>query len=312
MRGRYLLVLSLVTAVAAGAGWQFWAPGSRALPPERDVARAGAAGAVVAPTASDEGDLLSVAGVSTIEAARGPVAPSAPPQRSRGSVRKQLRGSAGTSRVQVRRPAALSPPPATPKSLSVQESNAPSLSAPSRETSPEGRVRSAPTPLGAGAANLPLAESGGGDGQGGAQAADSSTSADASTAGGHGASPSQPVPDPVSLPTSVHVAPSRLAPPRVIDTAGMEYPGEAFHLALRRQDLGPELAVEGAEGTVALRALVSADGAVRSVEVAISSGSPVLDRAAADAVRRWRFTPATRNGVPIDAYAMLRIRYIVR
>ncbi|HEX4836236.1 MAG TPA: energy transducer TonB [bacterium] len=98
----------------------------------------------------------------------------------------------------------------------------------------------------------------------------------------------------------------------MIDTAGMEYPGEAFHLTLRRQDLGPELAVEGAEGTVALRALVSADGAVRSVEVATSSGSPVLDRAAADAVRRWRFTPATRDGVPIDAYAMLRIRYIVR
>ncbi len=106
--------------------------------------------------------------------------------------------------------------------------------------------------------------------------------------------------------------PARFTPPRVIDTAGIEYPGEAFHLTVRRQDLGPELAVEGAEGTVVLRVLVSADGIARSVDVAVSSGSLVLDQAAAAAVRRWRFTPATRNDVPIDAYAVLRIRYIVR
>lgn len=311
MRGRYILVLGLVTAVAAGAGWQFRVPVSRALPgPERDGARAGAGGAVVAPTASDEGDLLSVAGVSTIEAGRGPVAPSAPPKRFRGSVRKQLRGS-GTSQVPVRRPAPPSPHLASPMSLSAQGSSAPSLSAPSQEPSPEGRARPAPTPSGTGAGTLPPAESGGADGQAGAQAADGA-SPDASTTGGQGGSPSLPVGGLISLPSSVHDIPPRLVPPRVIDTAGMEYPGEAFRLALRRQDLGPELAVEGAEGTVALRALVSVDGAVRSVEVAASSGSPVLDRAAADAVRRWRFTPATRDGVPIDAYALLRIRYVVR
>jgi len=92
----------------------------------------------------------------------------------------------------------------------------------------------------------------------------------------------------------------------------MAYPGEAFYLTVRRRDLGAALVVEGTEGTVALRALVSVDGAVRSVEVAGSSGSPVLDRTAVEAVRRWRFAPATRDGEPIDAYVTLRIRYVVR
>lgn len=81
---------------------------------------------------------------------------------------------------------------------------------------------------------------------------------------------------------------------------------------MRRQDLGSGLTVEGAEGTVRVRAMVRADGAVGLVEVTASSGSPVLDRSAVEAVRRWSFAPATRNGVPLDAYVTLTIRYVVR
>ena len=81
---------------------------------------------------------------------------------------------------------------------------------------------------------------------------------------------------------------------------------------VRRQDLGSGFVVEGAEGIVAVRVLVLSDGAVSRVEIAVSSGSDVLDRAAADAVRRWQFAPAMRDGVPIDAYATLKIRYVVR
>jgi TonB family protein len=93
---------------------------------------------------------------------------------------------------------------------------------------------------------------------------------------------------------------------------GMDYPGDAFRLAVRRQDLGSSLAVQDTEGTVALRAFVAADGTVRSVVVVTSSGSDVLDRAAARAVQRWRFAPATRDGTPIDAYVVVKVRYVVR
>ncbi len=106
---------------------------------------------------------------------------------------------------------------------------------------------------------------------------------------------------------------SRVTPPRVLTTAGMDYPGDAFRLTVRRQDLGSGiLAVAGAEGTVGLRALVLADGTVRDVEVVASSGSAVLDRTAVEAVHRWRFAPAARDSVPIDAYVTLKIRYVVR
>jgi len=93
---------------------------------------------------------------------------------------------------------------------------------------------------------------------------------------------------------------------------GMVYPGDAFRLTVRRQDLGAAAVVQGSEGVVAVRALVLSTGEVRTVDVTGSSGSDALDRAAVDAVRGWRFAPATRDGAPIDAYVTLRIRYVVR
>jgi len=104
----------------------------------------------------------------------------------------------------------------------------------------------------------------------------------------------------------------RLIPPRVITSAGTEYPVDAFRLTVRRQDLGPALAFDGVEGTVGVRALVLADGTVGRIEVSISSGSDALDRAATETVRRWRFLPATRDGAAIDAYVTVKIRYVVR
>ncbi len=92
----------------------------------------------------------------------------------------------------------------------------------------------------------------------------------------------------------------------------MLYPGDAFRLTVRRQDLGAAAVVEGTEGVVGMRALILSTGEVRAVEVTGPSGSNALDRAAVDAVRGWRFTPATRDGASIDAYVTLRIRYVVR
>ncbi|MHB8730907.1 MAG: energy transducer TonB [bacterium] len=92
----------------------------------------------------------------------------------------------------------------------------------------------------------------------------------------------------------------------------MTYPGDAFRLTIRRQDLGAAAVVEGTEGVVEIRALILSTGEVRAVQVTGSSGSDALDRAAVDAVRGWRFSPATRDGAPIDAYVTLRIRYVVR
>jgi periplasmic protein TonB len=52
----------------------------------------------------------------------------------------------------------------------------------------------------------------------------------------------------------------------------------------------------GAQGEVRLDVHVGADGRVLDVRLSRSSGSPVLDRSAMDAVRSWRFEPATEDG----------------
>ena len=49
------------------------------------------------------------------------------------------------------------------------------------------------------------------------------------------------------------------------------------------------------EGVAILEAIITAQGEVDEVRV-LKSASPLLDRAAADAVRQWRYRPATLNG----------------
>lgn len=61
----------------------------------------------------------------------------------------------------------------------------------------------------------------------------------------------------------------------------------------------PAAARRGEEGVVELLIHVAPDGTAASVEVTKSSGHPILDRAARDAVARWHFRPAEQNGVPV-------------
>ncbi len=72
----------------------------------------------------------------------------------------------------------------------------------------------------------------------------------------------------------------------------------------------PRIAVtQRMEGTVMLRVLVGADGVPQEIQIDKSSGHVVLDRAARDAVMKWRFEPGTRNGVPFAAYGLVPIAF---
>jgi protein TonB len=61
----------------------------------------------------------------------------------------------------------------------------------------------------------------------------------------------------------------------------------------------------GIEGTVLLKMRITAQGRVEDVQVARSAGHPDLDESAMEAVRRWRFEPARRNGEPVAEDAVL-------
>ncbi|MBE0530427.1 MAG: energy transducer TonB [Rhodospirillales bacterium] len=68
----------------------------------------------------------------------------------------------------------------------------------------------------------------------------------------------------------------------------------------------------GLEGRVVLRVFVAADGRARSVSVWTASPHPILDEAAAETLRRWRFEPARQAGVPVAAWIDVPITFRLR
>lgn len=62
-------------------------------------------------------------------------------------------------------------------------------------------------------------------------------------------------------------------------------------------------------GTVRVQVVVSPDGSVERMEMAQSSGDRYLDRAAMEAVRRWRFIPAMRNGQPVTGTVVVPLEF---
>lgn len=81
--------------------------------------------------------------------------------------------------------------------------------------------------------------------------------------------------------------------PRVVSRVTPEYPAFAHDA--------------GVEGTVVVWALVGLDGRVD--EVRIQKSVPMLDAAAADAVRGWRFTPALANEHPVRVWVAVPVRF---
>lgn len=68
----------------------------------------------------------------------------------------------------------------------------------------------------------------------------------------------------------------------------------------------------GVEGAVELVLRIGADGAVREVEVLLSSGHAAFDAAALEAVRRWRFEPALADGEAVEDSLPLRVLFRLR
>ena len=80
--------------------------------------------------------------------------------------------------------------------------------------------------------------------------------------------------------------------------------------ALRKVDPAypMQLMRENVAGTVILYAVIHADGSVGGVRV-LRSVDDRIDRFAAQAVARWKFEPATKNGAPVDVEATFQIPF---
>lgn len=68
----------------------------------------------------------------------------------------------------------------------------------------------------------------------------------------------------------------------------------------------------GQQGTVLLRVRISATGQVLGIEVAGSSGHELLDMAARDAVRNWRFQPARQGTSAVEGIVEVPVSFRLR
>ncbi|MCO6457232.1 MAG: energy transducer TonB [Pirellulaceae bacterium] len=87
-------------------------------------------------------------------------------------------------------------------------------------------------------------------------------------------------------------------PHKLATNPAPQYPREAY--------------VRGQQGRVLLEVQVGAAGQVLAVRVFETSGVPLLDQAALDAVRGWRFRPARRAGRAVPFTVTVPVRFSIR
>ena len=68
----------------------------------------------------------------------------------------------------------------------------------------------------------------------------------------------------------------------------------------------------GEEGRAVVRVLVGTDGRVKKVERVSGTDEAFLLATERQALRRWRFRPATRDGVPIESWKTMTVRFEMR
>jgi protein TonB len=90
-------------------------------------------------------------------------------------------------------------------------------------------------------------------------------------------------------------------PPKPKQTGPVKIGGnvQAARIINRINPVYPPLARQTRiNGTVRLHAIISKDGSIQQLEVI--SGHPLLQQAALDAVRQWRYQPTLLNGEPVE------------
>ena len=67
----------------------------------------------------------------------------------------------------------------------------------------------------------------------------------------------------------------------------------------------------GEQGTVVLRVFINTEGRAEKAEIRTSSGYSRLDEAGLDTVKRWRYVPGKRAGVPEAMWFNVPIRFVL-
>ena len=99
------------------------------------------------------------------------------------------------------------------------------------------------------------------------------------------------VPDPPREPVLVEAAPD----PRFAGALQPPYPS-----AMARAEI---------EGKVVVRVLIGVDGRVKAVQPVSATDPAFHEATAAQALKRWRFRPATKDGLAIESWRTMTVRF---
>lgn len=130
-------------------------------------------------------------------------------------------------------------------------------------------------------------------------AASHAAAAPAHSASGSAAQAAADAPPQATAGAALDTVQAALELPRY-DAAYLANPPPAYPLSARRR---------GIEGTVLLEALVDPAGEARDIRLVASAGDAMLDEAAREAVRHWRFVPARRGAEPVEAWVRIPVVY---
>ncbi|MGE3747037.1 MAG: energy transducer TonB [Sphingomonadaceae bacterium] len=120
-----------------------------------------------------------------------------------------------------------------------------------------------------------------------------------------------------SPPPQLVTVPNPPPPPPVVTPPAPATPISVSDLGAKIVDIVPpryplECRRKKQQGTVLLMVVLNADGTVANVRVSQTSGHRPLDKAALEAVRRWRWSPTVRDGEPVMVQGLVDIPFILK
>jgi protein TonB len=86
---------------------------------------------------------------------------------------------------------------------------------------------------------------------------------------------------------------------------------ESRYQSLLQPPYPPEEQRAGNSGRVVLRVLVGTDGRVKQVEKVSAASDAFFAAAQRQALGKWRFKPATKDGVPIEQWQTMSLRFVL-
>jgi protein TonB len=116
--------------------------------------------------------------------------------------------------------------------------------------------------------------------------------------------PVQPTPSPTPLTTPTPI-------PTPTPTPRLPVFTEAVPVNMPKPTLPDSLRNDTLDRTTVAEFVVGTDGTPEQIRVVQSAGVSELDQLAIDAVKQWRFKPATRDGVPVQSTIRLHVAFQV-